>query len=167
MRTRYKLDNSFSNTNWYTYVPSNPDGQRCQLVDAVIAGRFVTDPHESVALVARPRSKSAGARAGVQGSIDDEFDLAAAPLEFSPSSDAHISKPCPISELCSGKSPVFRESHGYLETSNISQTRFCHQTESALRKCVKGRPAGGPAVRARTHYTNILNMNIIHSEAES
>ena len=52
-------------------------------------GRFVTDPHESMALVARPRSKAVGARAGVQGSIDDEFDLAAAPLEFSPSSDDH------------------------------------------------------------------------------
>ena len=85
----YKPDGSFSNSNWYTYVPSNPTGQRCQLVDAVIVGRFVTDPHESMALVARPRSKAVGARAGVQGSIDDEFDLAAAPLEFSPSSDDH------------------------------------------------------------------------------
>jgi hypothetical protein len=85
----YKPDGSFSNTNWYTYIPSNPDGQRCQLVDAVFVGRFVTDPHESMALVARARSKAVGARAGVEGSIDDEFDLAAAPLQFSPSSDDH------------------------------------------------------------------------------
>ena len=46
--------------------------ERCQLVDAVFVGRFVTDPQESMALVARPRSKAVGARAGVQGSIDDE-----------------------------------------------------------------------------------------------
>ena len=31
--------------------------ERCQLVDAVFVGRFVTDPQESMALVARPRSK--------------------------------------------------------------------------------------------------------------
>jgi hypothetical protein len=84
----HKPDASFSNANWYTYIPSNPDGQRCQLVDAFFAGRFVTDPHESMALVARPRSKAIGARAGLQ-STDDEFDLAATPLEFSPSSDDH------------------------------------------------------------------------------
>ena len=123
----YKPDGSFSNTNWYTYVPSNPDSQRCQLVDAVIVGRFVADPHESMALVARPRSKAVGARAGVQGSIDNEFNLATAPLEFSPSSDAHISKPCPISELCSGKSPVFRESHG------ISKPRISAKQSSAIK----------------------------------
>jgi len=85
----YKPDGSFSNTNWYTYIQANADGQRCQLVDAFFVGRFVTDPHESMSLLARPRSKAVGARASVQGSIDDEFNLAAAPLAFSPSSDDH------------------------------------------------------------------------------
>lgn len=73
----YKPDDSFSNTNWYTYIEANANGKRCQLVDAFLVGRFVADSHESMSLLARPRSKAVGARASVRGSIDGQLDLSA------------------------------------------------------------------------------------------
>lgn len=73
----YKPDSSASNANAYTYFPGNPTGQRCQLVDALFAGRFVTDSHEAMSMIARPRSKAAGALGATRGVIGSDFDLSA------------------------------------------------------------------------------------------
>jgi hypothetical protein len=70
-----KPDSSLSNGNYYAYAPAQPIGQRCQLVDALIVGRLVLDPHESMALVARARSKAVGALGNTGGSIKESLDL--------------------------------------------------------------------------------------------
>jgi hypothetical protein len=90
----YKPDDSPSNGNNYTYIPGNPAGQRSQLVDALFVGRFVTDPHEAMSMVARPRSKAVGARSSVGGSIDtglnlESFTSTTGDQVFTRSSDDH------------------------------------------------------------------------------
>ena len=73
----YKPDGPFSGSE-YRYAPSLTQGQRCELVSLVNGDkRIVADLDESMAFVARPRSKAVGAKAAVRGSINEEFDLAA------------------------------------------------------------------------------------------
>lgn len=90
----YKPDGAFRNGNRYTYIPGDPAGQRIHLVDDNVLGRFVTDPHEAMSMVARPRSKAVGAKTGVGGSIDaglnlETFTNAEGDSVFTRSSDDH------------------------------------------------------------------------------
>jgi hypothetical protein len=95
----YYKPNSFSSVT-YAYdagFPTNPNpiGQRCFLRQILIPTnqRSVTDIQESMAFVARPRSKAAGASGGqaptAGGSVTESVDLSAAPYNFTNSSDDH------------------------------------------------------------------------------
>lgn len=58
----YKPDGPFTfSLNYYDYVPTAPLDQRSVLFIGATGLRTVTDPHETLAFVTRPRSKATGA----------------------------------------------------------------------------------------------------------
>jgi hypothetical protein len=58
----------------YAYDPNASPGMGGWL-NRPISDRYVTDPHEVMAFIARPRSQAVGARAGVGGAIDDQVNI--------------------------------------------------------------------------------------------
>jgi NedA-like, galactose-binding domain len=73
----FKPDHFNLKTLYYNYVPTAPTGQQGQLLDSYYGLlHYVTDPHEMMSLIARPRSKAVGALQGVAGPIrQDEVDM--------------------------------------------------------------------------------------------
>lgn len=52
-------------------------------------GRYVTDIHESMAFVARPRSKAAGALGATRGAIQSDVSLRGTPYNFTNDPSEH------------------------------------------------------------------------------
>jgi hypothetical protein len=71
--TVFKPHKFISPTQFYGYDPSDPEGQRCNLV-GLLTARQVYDPHESMAFVASSRTFPAG-RESTGGSVDGNHDL--------------------------------------------------------------------------------------------
>ena len=80
--------------NWlYWFDPLATHAQQCRITDGSISAsvkHYVTDPHESMAFLARPRSQALGAQAGVSGTITNNIDLGAAPFSLGSTADDHI-----------------------------------------------------------------------------
>lgn len=70
----FKPDEFNDYLTYYAYFTNAPAGQEGQFLNSTaIVQHYVTDPHEMMSFVARPRSKAFGARGGIAGT--SEVDL--------------------------------------------------------------------------------------------
>ncbi len=60
---------------WYNYLPGNPAGQRCTLTYWLDYGRFVTDLHESTAMVVQSNSRSIAHTPQTGGLVADNVPM--------------------------------------------------------------------------------------------
>jgi len=60
---------------WHNYVPGNPAGQRCTLTYWLDYGRFVTDLHESTAMVVQSNSRSIAHTPQTGGLVADNVPM--------------------------------------------------------------------------------------------
>ena len=86
----YKPDSfRISAQTQYVYDQTKSIGWRCYLQDLLFVGRRVTDPHESMAFVARSRSIAVGAQGATIGKITDRVNLNGAPYSFGSTRPEH------------------------------------------------------------------------------
>lgn len=79
-------------TRAYVYRPDLEPEKRIRLRSFFFWHRPVTDPHESMALVARPRTYAIGAEPRVQGVVEESFDLNGNRLAFGAEHGAQFSR---------------------------------------------------------------------------